>query len=139
MGDSPRLTEKMGVGEVELYEFIFENIDTVPHLEALLLLWNLRPQTLTESEVADRLFVKPSGSLSIIGDLARRGLLSVTQGNPLQCGYLSSPEKDRMVEALASAYRTDLIRISTAIHSKASPGVREFARAFEFKRKGKKP
>lgn len=128
----------MSVGDQELYGFILENIDTVPHLEALLLLWGARPQELSEPEVAARLFVNRSGSGTILQDLALRGLVNIRPGNPLYCSYLSSPENDRMVEALVRAYKTDLIRISTTIHTKASPGVREFARAFEFKRKRKK-
>jgi hypothetical protein len=32
---------------------------------------------------------------------------------------------------IAATYRRHLIRIATLIHAKASPSVREFARAFE--------
>lgn len=127
------------VGENELYEFIFREIDSVPHLEALLQLWHSRPRTWSEPEMAERLFVNSAGARSILADLVRRGLVTASQEEPNAYSYSSSPENDRMVEALAQAHRTDLIRISTAIHSKASSGVREFARAFQFLRKGKKP
>ncbi len=129
----------MAVNENELYRFILDNIDTVPHLEGLLLLWNGRPRALSEHTMAARLFVTGSGIAEITRDLARHGLIAVQEGDPAQCSYLSSPQNDRLVEALAEAYKTDLIRISTAIHRKASAGVREFARAFEFKRKERKP
>ena len=42
VGLSP-LTEKEQSGN-EVYEFILDQIESVPHLEALLLLWNSRPQ-----------------------------------------------------------------------------------------------
>ena len=129
----------MGVGEDELYGFILEHVDTVPHLEALLLLWNSRPRVWDTTEMAARLFVNESGAHSILSDLTRHGLVIAQADTPVRYLYLSSPENDRLIEAVAYAYRTDLIRISTTIHSKASSGVREFARAFRFKRKGKTP
>lgn len=129
----------VGVNEEELYEFILECIDTVPHLEALLLLWNCRPRALTGSEMAERLYVDVSGSRSIMSDLERRGLVTAGEDEPHHYLYSASPQNDRFVSALARAYQTDLIRISTAIHSKASSSVREFARAFQFQRKRKKP
>ena len=42
-------------GEVD--RFIAEQIDTVPHLEALLLLWNSRPKAWTVPEMAHALYV----------------------------------------------------------------------------------
>jgi hypothetical protein len=33
-----------------------------------------------------------------------------------------------------TAYRREIVRISTMLHSKTSPSVREFARAFRFKK-----
>lgn len=126
------------VNEKDLHAFILDNIDTVPHLEALLLVWNSRPHPIDKGELVERLFVKPAGCRSILADLARRSLVKVHQGKLNLCSYLPSPDNDRFLESLAYAYRTDLIGISTLIHSKASPGIREFARAFEFNRKGKK-
>jgi len=37
-----------------------------------------------------------------------------------------------LMEELDRTYRRELVRISRMIHSKASPAVREFARAFKF-------
>ncbi len=129
----------MSVSDDDLYGFIFEQIDTVPHLEALLQLWHSRPRAWSDAEIAERLFVDPGAARAIMADLVRRSLVRLPQDTSNFYAYLPSPENDPLVEALARAYRTDLIRVSTAIHAKASSGVREFARAFQFKRKGKKP
>jgi hypothetical protein len=129
-------SRETGVGDHDVYEFILENIDSVPHLEALLLVWNSRPRALSESEIAERLFVNAHGARSIMADLARRGLAVAAE--PDRHAYRSSTKNDPIMEALAEIYRTDLVLVSTLIHSKISPGVREFARAFELKRKEKK-
>lgn len=42
--------------EEEVFRFILDEIDTVPHLEALLLLWNSRPKQRAEEELSERLF-----------------------------------------------------------------------------------
>jgi len=39
-----------------------------------------------------------------------------------------------LMEEVDRTYRRELVRISRMIHSKASPAVREFARAFKFKK-----
>lgn len=127
----------MRVPEEDLYSFIFECVDSVPHLEALLQVWHTRPRGWSDVEIAGRLFLdSPGRARSILLDLVQRGLLEVDDQSGLYF-YLSSPANDPRMEALSKAYRTDLIRISTALHFKASSGVREFARAFQFKRKDK--
>jgi hypothetical protein len=56
-------------------------------------------------------------------------------GPPQKYAYFPlSDEQNEMMRVVDSAYRRDLVRISTMIHSKASPAVREFARAFRFKK-----
>ena len=42
--------------------FIMNRMDTVPHLEALLLLWRERPRLWSVESVAERLWVKPPRS-----------------------------------------------------------------------------
>jgi hypothetical protein len=53
------------------YEFILQKIDSVPQLEALVLLWNNRPAGWTRGEPASRLYMArswyPSGFPVISG------------------------------------------------------------------------
>ena len=113
--------------------FIMNRIDTVPHLEALLLLWRERPQSWAPESVAKRLWVKPEVARDILQDLARDQLLAVSP-QPGQYVYSSDPETDLLLSALNDTYRQEMIRISNMIHSKASSAVREFARAFRIKK-----
>lgn len=121
--------------EMNAYEFILENIDNVPQLEALVLLWNSRPVAWTCEELASRLYLPMEKVKNLLRDLVRRQLITKSDGSPQKYSYrpLSDGQDDtmRMVDA---AYRRDLVRISTMIHSKTSPAMRGFARAFHFKK-----
>ena len=43
-------------------QFIVNEIESVPHLEALLLLWNTRPRQWPMDEMAKALYVRSTGS-----------------------------------------------------------------------------
>ncbi|SRR5579884_1661698 len=115
----------------EIYRFIFGEIDTVPHLEALLLLWNSRPKKWSEEELSQRLFITASAVAEVMQDLVRRNLIAAETSSRQYWYEFRSEEKERLIEGTARAYQSELIRISTLIHSKASSAVREFARAFK--------
>jgi hypothetical protein len=108
----------------EIDEFILREMDSVPHLEALLLLWNSRPKVWSAEEMAGALYVQAGEAREILQGLTRRRLAERGAGDVF--GYWGNAgEKDAL-------YRRDLVRISRMIHAKASPGVRDFADAFRF-------
>jgi len=115
----------------EVDRFILGEIDSVPHLEALLLLWNSRPRQWSLEELAAYLYIPVERTRQLLYDLQQRELV-VMHDN--RCLYNSSDARDRLMGAVDSTYRRELVRISNMIHSKASPAVREFARAFRFKK-----
>jgi hypothetical protein len=123
-----------GPVERQVFDFILDKIDSVPHLEALLLLWNSRPQRWSAEEVAKRLYVDTDVAQNLLDGLSRAGLIvTLASGPERQYGYESKPSpSDTLIEAVDSAYRRQVVRISTLIHSKASSAVRDFARAFRF-------
>jgi DNA-binding IclR family transcriptional regulator len=112
-------------------QFILEEIDSVPHLEALLLLWNRRPRVWSVSELAHQLYISSDQTSDIVRDLQARGLVTCDAG---QCTYDETWPHPELMEAVDRFWRRELIRISSLIHSKASPSVRQFASAFRFKR-----
>lgn len=122
----------------DVYEFILENIDSVPHLEALILLWNSRPVWWTCDELASRLYIPLDKVSQLLRDLVRMQLAAESRTAPPKYAYLpKSEEQNELLSSLDSAYRKDLVRISTMIHSKTSSGVREFARAFRLRQEKK--
>ena len=121
----------------DVLAFIDGQIDTVPHLEALLLLWESAPEPWGADEIAARIYVSPDTATQILRDLVRRNLArGVTEGAP-QFAYDSAWDaRGDLMAKVAAAYRRNLIFVAQQIHSKASAAVREFARAFEIKKDG---
>jgi transcription initiation factor IIE alpha subunit len=125
----------VNVSEEEVYRFILNQIDSVPQMEALLLIWETRPRQWSENEIAKRLYISVDSVRNVMQDLVRRRLLAASADAARQYWYESKSEDvDRLVEAAATTYRRDLVRVSTFIHTKASSAVRDFAQAFKFKR-----
>ena len=123
----------MNVGEEEVYRFILNQIDSVPQMEALVLVWESRPKKWEESEIAERLYVGTDTVRNIMQELVRRHLLAADAQSARQYFYESKPEDlDGLIEAVATTYRHDLVRVSTFIHTKTSSAVRDFANAFKF-------
>lgn len=119
--------------ESDVFRFILEEIDSVPELEALLLLWQSRPSSWTVEDLAKRLYISPGAAGNLLLSLARRHLIATVRGAADSYGYESkTEEQDRLMERLDATYRREIVRISTLIHSKPSAAVRDFAKAFRF-------
>lgn len=113
--------------------FIRHEIDTIPHLEALLLAWKNRHRQWTVEEMAANLYVDVGTTSSVLHDLVRRNLLVVTRESPERYTYQSiSTEREELIAALDDTYRKQLIRVTRMVHAKAAPSVRHFAEAFRF-------
>ncbi|HVW08106.1 MAG TPA: hypothetical protein VHC90_05965 [Bryobacteraceae bacterium] len=117
----------------EVDRFLLDRIETVPHLEALLLLWNSRPKMWSAENTADSLYISTDAARAILGDLVRRNLI-VFSGSAGGFFYESDAARDRIVGLVDRAYRRELIRITRLIHSKPSAAIREFARAFRLRK-----
>jgi predicted ArsR family transcriptional regulator len=112
-------------------QFISEQVESVPHLEALLLVWKRRPKSWTAAEMAGALYIPPEQAVAILRDLETRRLVEAETD-----GYVwrADNARDGLIGNVERIYRRELIRISNMIHSKASAAVREFARAFKLKK-----
>lgn len=119
----------------QVVRFIEERIDTVPHLEALLLVWESRPQRWTPAQVAARLYIAPEAAASILTDLVRRRLARACADEDDSFEYDGAwDESGERMARVAACYRQQLLQVATLIHSKASTAVRDFARAFRIKK-----
>ncbi|HEY4359786.1 MAG TPA: hypothetical protein VGN17_02400 [Bryobacteraceae bacterium] len=114
--------------------FLLDRIDSIPHLEALLLLWNHRPRPWSVQEMANGLFLSQDLSKQILDDLAGQRLAAIVEGVTPAYRYEPEPQKDQILAAVDATYRSDLIRVSRLIHSKPSAALRDFARAFRLKK-----
>ena len=117
----------------QVLRFIVDEIDSVPELEALLLLWQDRPAVWNVADVARRLYIVPDQAQAVLADLSRKGMLAADPEQPDFYRYEStSAERDQLMGRTEAVYRRQIVRISTLIHSKPSSAVRDFARAFRF-------
>jgi hypothetical protein len=122
----------------DVEQFVRDEIDTVPHLEALLLVWRGRGKSWSEVEMASALYVPQEVAARILANLEEKELLLRVSGEEVRYCYRSGSEtRDELISGLNAAYQYDLIRISRMIHSKAPSGVREFARSFRFTKEEK--
>ncbi|MGC2637952.1 MAG: hypothetical protein WA294_12295 [Acidobacteriaceae bacterium] len=118
-------------GNREVDRFIVDEIESVPHLEALLLLWRDRPRSLSLEDLARSLYLQTEATEILLHDLERRGFI-LHEPN----GWTWNEQQSRagLMADVDATYRRELVRISSMIHSKASPAVRQFARAFRLKK-----
>lgn len=122
-----------GVSE-RVLRFIAQKIETVPQLEALLLLWDDPTRAWTADEIAVRIYVLRDTAVAVLESL-RRHQLAASEGEPPRYRYDGAWDtKGDLMPEIATAYRRHLVQLATFIHSGASPAVREFARAFDLKK-----
>lgn len=118
-------------------QFLLASIDTVPHLEALLLIFQSPTTAWTVTELSARIYVSDKQAAGILEDLARRALIVRLEPAPA-AQYQYGPRSHTQTELLhkvAESYRTQLIQVTRFIHSNASGSVRDFARAFRLRDK----
>jgi hypothetical protein len=119
---------------VRVIEFLAENIDTVPQLEALLLMWQAPDERWSMDKLAVRLYVSVEEAASIVRALQMRALI-VSDEQPNSYRYSGDWDASGTLMAeVARSYRHNLIHITKFIHSRASSAVRAFARAFDLKK-----
>ena len=120
----------------DVTRFIENQIDSVPHMEALLLLWQSAREAWGAEQLSARIYVSPDTAAQILRDLARRQLARSMSEDPDRFVYDDTWDEAGLMARVAEAYRRHLVLVAHKIHSKASGSVREFARAFEIKKDG---
>jgi hypothetical protein len=115
----------------DLRDFILRFIDSVAHLEALLLL-RAHPETAWEPPaVAVRLYTSAEQAGEVLAQLCDERLLVCENGLYRYGGQ--PPEHIAMIDRLADSYAKQLIPITNMIHSKPRR-IRQFADAFKFRK-----
>lgn len=116
-------------------QFVAERIDSVPQLEALLLMWENPERLWSEDELAARIYVSRQAAVAVVQALQRRQLVVVEIASAPQYRYNAQWDPTgEIIPEVADSYRRHLVPLATFIHSRASTAVREFARAFDLKK-----
>jgi hypothetical protein len=111
----------------EVVMFLEQRIDSVPHLEALLIMWESKAAW-DSRQIAARVYLAEAAAQQVLLDLQRIGLATSEDRVHFKVD-VAQP----LVAQVAEAYRLNVTRVATLIHRKASPSIREFARAFDLK------
>jgi DNA-binding IclR family transcriptional regulator len=114
----------------DVLRFIEDRIDTVPQIEILLLLWENRGGTYTAGQLAARTFLSEDATIEVLKELQRRKFVTASADGSLYAYDSAWDPAGEFMARVAATYRQHLVRVATLIHAKASPAVREFARAF---------
>ncbi len=117
----------------DVLQFIAEKIDSVPHIEALLLLYGQPDQRWSIELMAARLYVTRTAAQVILNDLERARLVHAT-GNSVYAYEGTWDASGELMARVAETYRRSLAAVAAFIHGRASRSVQEFARAFDLKR-----
>lgn len=119
----------------DVRRFVLANIPSVPHLEAALLLRGQPGRDHGVGDVAARLYVPERSAAELLKALCAAGILQCSEGPQPQYRY--SP-KDASIatvmDALASAYATDLVGITTLIHDATQRSAQRFSDAFRLRK-----
>jgi len=118
----------------DILAFLAHRIDSVPQLEALLMMCERADSAWTVDDVAARTYTNAVTARSVLEALQRRGLVAADEPG-LRFRFAPHDNADvALVARVAGFYRANLVIVATLIHEKAPASVQEFARAFEFKK-----
>lgn len=120
----------------EVLDFLARRIDSVPHLEALLLFQEQPDKAWTHADIAARVYVSRDTARNIVQDLQRHSFIKPSPDVEDAWSYQGAWDEGGLMQKVAESYRRHLVHVAELIHAKAeSSSVHEFARAFKFKQK----
>jgi hypothetical protein len=112
----------------DIRRFILGSIESVPALEALLLMHRDPEREWTASNLAAALYMEPPRIGSILADLVVRGLCRRRDDGEARYSALpSTSELARRLDQLADVYAHHLIAVTNLIHSRPRTNARSFA------------
>ncbi|MGH7313383.1 MAG: hypothetical protein ACREJV_09435 [Candidatus Rokuibacteriota bacterium] len=118
----------------DVSRFITDYIDSVPALEALLLMRKSPARRWTPAVLAAELYMDTSQVAPLLADLSGRGLCGSEEGaEPVYFWRPASPELAAALERLADVYGRYLVAVTNLIHGKPRPSVRGFLDAFRLR------
>ena len=125
MGDREQFPE-------EIKRFILTSIDSVPHLEALLLLRQDPALEWDTKSMAQQLYLSEKKAHEILSSLAAAGFAAILKQG-IYCYKATSPELRDMLDRLAAIYPKNLIAVTELIHAKTNKQAQQFGDAFKWK------
>ena len=112
----------------DIRQFIIVGIDSVAHLEALLLMRTGAHENWGIPVVAQRLYITEQETGQVLKRLCDQGLVIMNGNEPLLFQYRpKSVELARMIDRVAEVYKKQLVPVTNLIHSKSHTRIEELA------------
>jgi Mn-dependent DtxR family transcriptional regulator len=118
----------------DVRRFILTSIDSVPYLEALLLLRNAPDQSWDSVRVAQRLYVSEKVATELLSELSVAGFVAITEPETSYRYHPSSDELRLIINQLAEMYAKNLVEVTNLVHSKIGKRAKQFADAFKWRK-----
>jgi DNA-binding IclR family transcriptional regulator len=115
----------------DVRRFILTSVASVPYLEAVLLLRAEPDRSWDAGHLARRLYVAERNATELLAQLRDSGIVAL-DGDAVR--YAPAAELAGLLDQVAHAYATDLVGVSSLIHSRIDRRARQFADAFRFRK-----
>lgn len=116
----------------DVHHFVLKHIDSVAHLEGLMLLRSDPDTVWSVEELAKRLYISDRQTSELLLRLYGDGFLIRTSNKPSLYQYRPhSIELREMTDRVAETYSRYLVPVTNLIHSKPTSRVQQFADAFK--------
>ena len=117
----------------DVAQLISQHINSIEHLEVLLLLFRNPQKAWTAAEVSRELYTTPESAARWLSELHSSGL-ALLDDTTQPCYRYKAGSNDTAVGNLAAAYKERRVRIINMIVSKPLDHIRSFSDAFKFKK-----
>jgi hypothetical protein len=117
----------------DVKRFILTSIDSIPHLEAILLLRQDPDIEWDSKMIAPRLYISETKANDLLADLHTAGFAAI-RGNHLYQYQPITNELKEMVSRLAYIYAKNLIEVTHLIHDKTARQAKQFGDAFKWQK-----
>lgn len=115
----------------DLRRFILTSVESIPYLEAMLLLRSEYNAPWDAARLARRLYISEKKSADLLRALQAAGILVFAgQSASSYCYRPASPELGTMIDCLAEFYASHLVEVTHLVHSKHDKRAEKFANAF---------
>jgi hypothetical protein len=117
----------------EVKRFILVSIQSVPYLEAILLLRSERRYAWDSKQLARGLYMSEKAAGELLSALLAAEVVVTTEQQPASFRYHPGSDHLRqMIDRLADAYASNLVAVTNLIHSKIDRKAQHFAGAFKW-------
>jgi len=119
----------------DIRRYVLTRVPSVPYMEAILLLREKRDASWEAEQVARRLYLSEGQADLLLQQLREDGVVQLRQGKTNAYFYAPvSGELRELMDRVVQAYNTNLIAISTLIHSRAGGKAKMLADAFVWRK-----